>query len=59
MTHRIPSLRQQEILFPICISASPGRICVGWQAPHHAATNTGQALANAAKFAAKSKSLGN
>ena len=27
-THRIPSFRQQEILFPICASASPERICL-------------------------------
>src|SRR3981081_3710783 len=27
-THRIPSFRQQEILFPICTSASPERICL-------------------------------
>jgi len=26
-THRIPSFRQQEILFPNCVSASPGGFC--------------------------------
>jgi hypothetical protein len=45
-THRIPSFRQQEILFPNEFRTD----FLGWQAPRSAATNKGQALANAAKF---------
>jgi hypothetical protein len=33
-----------------------GTELLGWQAPRNAATNTGQALANAAKFATNSRS---
>jgi hypothetical protein len=55
-THRIPSFRQQKILFPNCVSAWPGRIFVGLQTPRTAATKKEQALVNAAKFAANATS---
>ena len=51
-THRIPSFRQQETLFPDLRFGIAGTDLFGWQAPRNAATSSGQASANAAKFTA-------
>jgi hypothetical protein len=49
-THRIPSFSAATNPVPELRFGSAGADFLGWQAPRSAATNKGQALANAAKF---------
>jgi hypothetical protein len=51
-THRIPSFEAAGNPVPDLRFGIAGTDLFGCQAPRNAATNTGQALANAAKFAA-------